>query len=69
VPYDENTLILSRGNADGWLRAKKQVQAHEKKIEKARDELKNMKDYADYMIHIFQDTLAEIWTKEYNIVT
>ena len=69
VPYDENTLILSRGNADGWLRAKKQVQAHEKKIEKARDELKNMKDYADYMIHIFQDTLAEVWTKEYNIVT
>jgi hypothetical protein len=61
VPYDEDTLILSRGNADGWLRAKKQVQAHEKKIEKARDELKNITDYMEYMIHTFQDTLAEIW--------
>ena len=61
VPYDEDTLILSRGNANGWLRAKKQVQSHEKKIEKARDELKNTTDYMEYMIHIFQDTLAEIW--------
>lgn len=63
VPYDEDTLILSRGNANGWLRAKKQVQAHEKKIEKARDELKNITDYMEYMIHIFQDTLVEIWGK------
>jgi hypothetical protein len=61
VPYDEDTLILSRGNADGWLRSKKQVQAHEKKIEKARDELKNTTDYMEYMIHLFQDTLAETW--------
>lgn len=61
VPYDEDTLILSRGNADGWLRAKKQVHAHEKKIEKARDELKNTTDYMEYMIHIFQDTLIETW--------
>lgn len=61
VPYDEDTLILSRGNANGWLRAKKQVQAHENKIEKARDELKNTTDYMEYMFHIFQDTLAEIW--------
>lgn len=68
VPYDEDTLILSRGNADGWLRAKKQVQAHEKKIEKARGELKNITDYMEYMIHIFQDTLAEIWG-ENSIVT
>lgn len=67
VPYDEDTLILSRGNADGWLRAKKQVQAHEKKIKKALDELKNT-EYAEYMIHIFQDTLAEIWGKN-SIVT
>lgn len=62
VPYDEDTLILSRGNADGWLRAKKQVRAHEKKIEKARDELKNTTDYTEYMIHIFHDTLAETWS-------
>ena len=68
VPYDEDTLILSRGNADGWLRAKKQVQAHEEKIEKAREQLKNMTDYMEYMIHIFQDTLREIWN-ENSIVT
>ena len=68
VPYDEDTLILSRGNADGWLRAKKQVQSHEKKIEKARDELKNITDYMEYMIHIFQDTMAETW-EEISIAT
>lgn len=62
VPYDEDTLILSRGNADGWLRAKKKVRAHEKKIEKARDALKNITDYTEYMIHIFQDTLSETWS-------
>jgi hypothetical protein len=49
VPYDEDTLILSRGK----------VQAHEKKIEKARDELKNITDYMEYMVHIFQDILVE----------
>jgi hypothetical protein len=63
VPYDEDTLILSRGNANGWLRAKKQVQAYEKKIEKARDELKNTTDYMEYMFHTFQDTLIETWGK------